>query len=96
MFFWGLCFAYQVGLLITAHTTKQPLPYYNLLMLLSIVGAYDARQGSLGKFAFQSNPDYQMYAVYIALAIAAGFYAFFVYDVVGEVRSMLCFEIARS
>ncbi|KAL7006172.1 hypothetical protein EMMF5_004293 [Cystobasidiomycetes sp. EMM_F5] len=40
--FWGLSFAYQVGLLITAHVSKGPFPYFHVLLLWSAFGSLDA------------------------------------------------------
>ena len=40
--FWGLSFAYNVGLLIVAHVTKAPFPYWNVALIWSVLGAVDA------------------------------------------------------
>lgn len=39
---WGLQFAHQVGRMILAHVTKGPFPMWDLVWVLSVVGAVDA------------------------------------------------------
>jgi ethanolaminephosphotransferase len=39
---WGIAFAYSVGLLIVAHVTKAPFPYWNGATLYALLGAIDA------------------------------------------------------
>lgn len=88
--YWCLAFAYQVGILITAHTTGQNFPWFNVLQVVSAVGAADAYFATHGKdFAFQVTEGKALGAVYIALAVSFAAYAFFIWDVVGEV-SLLC------
>lgn len=83
--YWGLAFAYQVGLLITAYTTKQSFPYFNMMMVISALGAADAWEGSRNGTAFQTSTDRQITSVYVALGIALCVYAVFVRDVIGSV-----------
>ncbi len=40
--FWGLAFAYNVGVLIVSHVTKAPFPYWNAALVWSVLGALDA------------------------------------------------------
>jgi ethanolaminephosphotransferase len=83
---WGLQFAYQVGLLITAHTTKQAFPFKNGMMALSVVCALDAvNSRKAGAIAFQTTDHRRIVAIYVALAIALANYAFFVTDVISTV-----------
>ena len=84
---WGAQFAYQVGLLIVAHISKQPLPFKNSMTVLSMIGALDAvNSNRLSAWAFQTTDDRRIFAIYIAFALAVANYAFFIYDVVGTVR----------
>jgi len=97
-FFWGISFAYQVGLLITAHTTHAPFPFYNALMLWSAVGALDANAPLLFGRAglIHANVHRAVYFVYASVAVAFLVYAFFIYDVVGticEYMDMNCLTI---
>lgn len=88
--YWGLAFAYQVGLLITAYTTKQSFPYFNLMMIVSALGAADAREGFKGShYAFQTSTDNQIMAMYIALGVSFVVYAVFVRDVIGSVSFLV-------
>jgi len=83
--YWCLAFAYQVGILITAHTTGQSFPWFNVLHILSALGAADAWSATNGKTAFQTTERKALVAVYMALVLSLCAYAFFVYDVVGEI-----------
>lgn len=83
--YWGVAFAYQVGLLITAFTTKQRFPYFNILMVVAAVGAADAREAAAGGTAFQTSIERQITAVYIALGFSLVVYGIFVRDVIGSV-----------
>jgi len=84
--YYCLAFAYQVGILITAHTTAQSFPWFNILQVVSFVGALDAYLGTQGNaWAFQTTERKALVAVYIALVLSFAAYAFFVYDVVGEI-----------
>lgn len=81
----GLSFAYQVGLLITAHVTKGPFPYYNLLMIWSAIGAIDANAAKLlGRPTnfIQRSDSASLTFVYISLIISFGVYSFFVSDTI--------------
>lgn len=84
----GLINAYSVGQMITAHLTKSPFPYQNVLVLPLVFGVLD----SLGlflltKFGFgwpSSLGDgvYQVAFVFTCLGFAFGVYASFVVDVI--------------
>lgn len=88
--YWCLAFAYQVGILITAHTTGQNFPWFNVLQVVSVIGASDAYFATHGKdFAFQTTKSKALGAVYIALAVSFAAYSFFIWDVVGEVSPLL-------
>jgi hypothetical protein len=86
--YWGVAFAYQVGLLITAHTTKGPFPYWNGLMVWSAVCALDANADRLlGRPGLVHADEGRALAlVYVSIVLAIAVYSFFVWDVVGEVR----------
>lgn len=40
--YWGMAFSYQVSQLILAHVTKSPFPFWNGMMVYSLVAAVDA------------------------------------------------------
>ncbi|KAH8925523.1 hypothetical protein BT69DRAFT_1332102 [Atractiella rhizophila] len=95
--FWGLTFAYQVGLLITSHTTKLPnFPWFNLLTVWSAAMCLDANVAKIGKLVglnitglLHDGGQRSIWTVYASLALAAATYAFFVYDVVGVICAYL-------
>ena len=79
----GLSFAYQVGLLITAHVSKGPFPYFHNLMLLSLIGALDANAKKFGLSSFfHENDGKALVFVYTCLLASFLVYAFFVMDTV--------------
>jgi len=39
---WGIQFAHQVGRMILAHVTGQPLPWWDVMWIWSIIGTIDA------------------------------------------------------
>lgn len=82
--FWGLAFAYQVGLLITAHVSKGPFPYVNCLTVWSAVAALDANLPRyFGKRSYLHNTHEQTLSfVYLSLATAFCVYVFFVSDTI--------------
>lgn len=81
----GLSFAYEVGLLITAHVSKGPFPYYNVLMIWSLVGAIDAnapRFFNRSTSFFQTSESASLTFVYISLVISLAQYSYFVRDTI--------------
>lgn len=97
--YWGLSFAYQVGLLICAHVSKGPFPYVHVLLLWSLVGALDANLPRLipGQRSFVHGTEEQALAfVYASLALAGIMYVFFVSDAIStfcEVLDINCLTI---
>lgn len=82
--FWGLSFAYQVGLLITAHVSKGPFPFINVLTIWSAIGALDANVPRyFGVRSFLHNTqDQALSFVYLSLATSLVVYTFFVSDTI--------------
>lgn len=80
IFFWGISFAYLVGIVIVAHVTKVPFPYWNVTCVISVLGAIDANLP--GGPIVQSTPAATLRTVYAALALVTAIYAYFVVDVI--------------
>ncbi|GAA99281.1 uncharacterized protein L969DRAFT_86508 [Mixia osmundae IAM 14324] len=96
--YWGISFAYQVGLLIVAHVTKGPFPYYNMLMIVSALGALDSVMEIQPSKQLLGN-DGPLALVYVALGLALALYAFFVLDVIYDVCDFFdinCLTIKRK
>ncbi|CEH18527.1 sn-1,2-diacylglycerol ethanolamine-and cholinephosphotranferases [Ceraceosorus bombacis] len=90
---WGLGFAYSVGLLIVAHVTKAPFPYWNIATLFGLVGAVDAW---LPTPILQSSPQRVQVTVFSSLVLAAAFYLHFCYDVITTITvetGKPCFQV---
>lgn len=84
----GLINAYSVGQMITAHLTKSPFPYQNVLALPLIWGVLDSAgpllQEKLG-FGWPSalgDGVYQVAFMFTCLGFAFGVYGSFVLDVI--------------
>lgn len=91
LLFWGLAFAYNVGLMITAHVTQAPFPYWNAMLVWICLGAIDARVGLL-----QTSPQAIRYTVYGSLAAAALLYVDFAHYVVTTITTEFgtaCFKV---
>ena len=91
--FWGLTFAYNVGLVIVAHVTKAPFPYWNMALIWSILGALDA---SLPSPLVQSSIAKTQLVVYASLIFSFLLYAHFCHNVVTTITSELgtaCFSV---
>lgn len=89
--FWGLAFAYNVGLLITAHVTQAPFPYWNAMLVWICIGALDARMELV-----QSSPSAIRYTVYASLAVSAVLYLHFAYYVITTITTEFgtaCFQV---
>lgn len=91
--YWGITFAYNVGLLIVAHVTKAPYPYWNIGILWSVGLAIDA---SLPKSYIQTNPERTVQVIYASLAFAVVLYGHFCHNVVTTITQemqMACFTV---
>jgi len=95
IFFIGASFAYQVGLIITAHLTKSPFPYFNVLSLPILAGTLDAlgpflqaRLG-LGWTSVLGGGPYTIAYVLACLGLSIGVYGSFVVDVVTNICDYL-------
>ncbi|BGP14538.1 hypothetical protein JCM10213_001886 [Rhodosporidiobolus nylandii] len=94
--FWGLAFAHHVQLLILAHLTKSPFPaaWKHPLLLLSMLGAVDARLGLV-----QTTEERTHHVVLACLALAVVVYSHFVYEVIGDICAFYdinCLTIKRK
>lgn len=86
MFFLGACFAYQVGLIIVAHLTKTPFPFFNVLLLPIFVGVVDAtgpylREKTGGLIGWPSalgEGPYEVAYVFLCMGLSLGIYGSFV------------------
>lgn len=89
LFFLGACFAYQVGLIITAHLTKSPFPFFNILLVPIFAGLVDSlgpilrehlgtRFGGIGWPSALGEGTYAVAYVFLCLGLAMGVYGSFV------------------
>lgn len=93
--YWGLSFAYLVGLLIVSHVCKGPFPYWNWLYIPSILGAIDAH---LPQPILQTSLQATEYTVYGAMALSFAVYGYFVYDVITTITKETgkpCFRVVK-
>ncbi|KAK0565245.1 hypothetical protein OC861_003857 [Tilletia horrida] len=91
--YWGIAFAYNVGLLIVAHVTKAPFPYWNAAAVWSVLGAIDA---SLATPIIQSTPERTRLTIYVSLAAAFVLYGHFCYHVITTITKEIgvpCFVV---
>jgi len=93
---WGLSFAYLVGLVILAHVCKRAYPYWNALLVPSIMLAVDAH---LPQPILQTSVAATQQLVYGVVGICAVLYAYFVYDVIltiTQVTGKPCFRVPEK
>ncbi|KAE8209910.1 hypothetical protein CF327_g6157 [Tilletia walkeri] len=91
--YWGIAFAYNVGLLIVAHVTKAPFPYWNAAAVWSVIGAIDA---SLPSPLLQSTPGRVRATIYVSLLAALFLYGHFCYHVITTITKEIgvpCFVV---
>lgn len=91
--YWGITFAYNVGLLIVAHVSKAPFPYLNLSILWSVVLAVDA---NLPTSYIQTDPEMQLSVIWASLAFSAVLYLHFCHNVITTITQelgMACFVV---
>ena len=96
LLYWGISFAYLVGLLILAHMCRTAFPYFHVLMVPSIVLAIDAW---LPQPVFQATPHATTAVVYVALLCSLAVYGYFVYDVIATITAEThkpCFRVKRE
>ena len=102
LFFVGLSFAYQVGLIITAHLTKSPFPFVNVLFAPIGFGLLDAAGPwlretvgggcpglVLGWNSVLSEDHYEVAYVFACLGLALGVHGSFIVDVVTNICDYL-------
>ncbi|KAF7195713.1 putative CDP-alcohol phosphatidyltransferase class-I family protein C22A12.10 [Pseudocercospora fuligena] len=91
----GLINAYSVGQMITAHLTKSPFPYQNILALPLIYGILDSlgevllEKIGLGWYSSTGDGVYQVAFVFTCLGLAVGVYGSFVVDVIVSICDTL-------
>ena len=91
--YWGITFAYNVGLLIVAHVSKAPFPYWNIAIVWSAVLAVDA---NLPTSYIQTNPEMQLKVIWASLGFAAVLYLHFCHNVITTITKelgMACFVV---
>ncbi|CCX04944.1 hypothetical protein FPQ18DRAFT_380735 [Pyronema domesticum] len=91
LFFVGIAFAYQVGLIITAHLTKSPFPFVNVLFMPIVAGLLDAAGPALG-LGWKSvlgEGHYEIAYVFACLGLAIGVHGSFVVDVITNICDYL-------
>jgi len=89
LFFIGLSFAYQVGLIITAHLTKSSFPYANILLLPILFGTADACAPKFGVASVLGDGHYEIAYVFACLGLALGVHGSFVVDVITSICDYL-------
>lgn len=101
LFFVGIAFAYQVGLIITAHLTKSPFPFFNVLFFPIGFGMLDAAGPwllnfcsfyGLGKWGWKSvlgDGEYEIAYVFACLGLAIGVHGSFIVDVIANICEYL-------
>lgn len=97
IFFLGACFAYQVGLMITAHLTKSPFPHFNILLVPIAAGLLDAAGptikghtgGLIGWPSVLGDSCYEVAYVFACLGLGVGVYGSFVVDVIRTICDYL-------
>lgn len=96
MVYYGLSFAYLVGLLIVSHILKAPelFPYWNVLLGWSIIGLADSyievlSLGYIKQPLFQSSEANASKFVWISILVAGLVYSYFVIDVILDVCDYL-------
>ena len=91
--YWGITFAYNVGLLIVAHVTKAPFPYCNVAIVWSVLLALDA---NLPVSYLQTDPEVQLKVIWASLGVALLVYGHFCHNVVTTITQemgMACFVV---
>jgi len=92
MFFLGATFAYQVGLIIVAHLTQSPFPFFNVMLLpiFIFIGMLDSMgpfllhhtSGTIGWPSALGDGHYQVGYVFLCMGLSFGIYGSFVVDVI--------------
>ncbi|PNS17896.1 hypothetical protein CAC42_3855 [Sphaceloma murrayae] len=95
----GLINAYSVGMMITAHLTKSPFPYFNILIAPLLFGVGDSLgpllQDHLGKTLGwpaslgEEGSVFRIAFVFMCLGLAIGVYGSFVVDVIVSICDYL-------
>ena len=95
VFFAGLVNAYSVGQMITAHLTKSPFPYQNILVLPLIWAIIDSSGPIIQDYIGFGWPSalgegvYQVAFMFSCLGLAVGVYGSFVVDVIVSICDFL-------
>lgn len=95
VFYVGLINAYSVGQMITAHLTKSPFPYQNVLVLPLVYGVLDSlgpvlqERVGLGWPSALGDGVYQVSFAFTCLGFAVGVYGSFVVDVIVSICDYL-------
>ncbi|CAG8552475.1 2232_t:CDS:2 [Paraglomus brasilianum] len=93
----GISFGYQVGLIITAHVTKAPFPYWNVSFYPLLFGVANALLRKVGISIIDNY--YEIIYVHLCLAFSALLYGHFVVNVIRDICDYFdinCFTIKRK
>ncbi|EGG05258.1 uncharacterized protein MELLADRAFT_36939 [Melampsora larici-populina 98AG31] len=89
MIYYGIGFAYLVGLLIVSHITLSPelFPYWNLLLIWSCFGMMDSVSGNMlgWKTLFHSDELSSVRFLWFSILVETLVYGYFVFDVILDV-----------
>lgn len=91
----GMVNAYSVGQMITAHLTKSPFPYQNVLALPLAYGVIDSigpvllQNIGIGWYSSLGNGVYQVAFLFTCVGLAFGVYGSFVVDVIVDICDYL-------
>ncbi|GMK57679.1 hypothetical protein CspeluHIS016_0405130 [Cutaneotrichosporon spelunceum] len=98
--YWGMAAAYQVSQLILAHVTKSPFPYWNGMMVYSLLSAIDANaQWLFGvEPLVQSSPTASNVFIWMSFFVALFNYIRFAREIIWQIcdyTGMACFTVRR-
>ncbi|KAJ9075300.1 hypothetical protein DSO57_1037420 [Entomophthora muscae] len=83
--FLGFTVAYNVGLIILAHLTKTPFPFFNHLYLFLIFGALNSNMPLLFNRPALLQGPYEIAYVYYCMAHSVAFYFYYSSSVINEI-----------
>ncbi|RSH90063.1 hypothetical protein EHS25_001396 [Saitozyma podzolica] len=99
--YWGMAFSYQVSQLILAHVTKSPFPFWNGMMVYSLVAAVDANAEYLfGREPLvQNSPTTANVFIFMSFLIALFNYVRFAREVIWQITEytgIACFTVRHK
>ncbi|KAI9292047.1 Choline/ethanolaminephosphotransferase, partial [Neoconidiobolus thromboides FSU 785] len=85
MLFLGFTVAYNVGLIILAHVTKAPFPYFNKLYVPLIVGAINSNLSILFDIKPIFEKGNEITYIYACMLFSIGYYLYYSISVINEI-----------